>query len=331
MIKEIEIQASSLKGFPSHDKILRKVQLYIPPKIPKACGVIFVLSGWGERSSKYLRNDSAFGESLEEQIDQMIAEKKMPPSIIVFPDATSRLGFSQYINSSSLGNYQTYLYHDLLETIETLYPIKKEAPCRGIMGHSSGGFGALWMGFLKSDIFGHVTASAADSFFEISILPSIPHVIAEIESAGGVEAFIKKFLQHPNPSGQSHSKFLTMMTLSLAPCYAPNPAVPWLLGDLFFDIETGEIKESIWKKWLAFDPLRAIDEHFFSFKKLKSIVLECGQQDEYGLQLGHRQLSKKLKNHQIDHEFFEFPGRHSGHSWRFAERIQKMASRFNLN
>lgn len=331
MIKEIELIASSLEGFPSNDRVTRKVSVYLPPNTTKACGVVFVLAGWGSKSSKYLGNDSAFGVALEDELDQMFADKKIPATIVVFPDATSRLGFSQYIDSPSLGNYQAYLYQDVLETIEAQLPIKKDPTCRGIMGHSSGGFGALWMGFQKPDIFGHVCASAADSFFEVSIKASLPIIIPEIQNAGGVESFIENFLQHPNPTGQSYSKFLTMMTLSLAPCYAPNPQAPLLLGDLFFDTETGEIKQNVWDNWLSFDPVYALEKYVSNIKKLKSLVLECGKQDEYGLQLGHRQISKKLNHHQIKHELIEFPGKHSGHSWRFAERIQKMASQFNLN
>jgi enterochelin esterase family protein len=305
----------------------RKLAVYLPPKYdPKRqepYPVVFVLAGWSGRSSKYLSEDSVFEIPLHERLDQAIEANEMAPLIVAFPDGTSRLGCSQYLNSPALGNYMNYISDELVELIDSKYHTHRLAEFRGIMGHSSGGFGALVQGFLRPDRFKYVCSSAGDSFFELSILPSIVSCISDVESAGSVKAFIDQVFSHPNPSSLG-KKLHTLMVLSLAPCYAPNLTAPPLYGDLFFDIKTGILVEDVWEKYLNWDPVHLIDRHLETAQQLKFVHLEAGAQDEYGLQLGHRQLSEKLKAYSIPFQIDEYPGGHSGHNWRFLSRIQVM-------
>lgn len=328
MLEWLEVECASLKSFPMEDPSRRRIPVYLPPQYSSEektrYPLVFVLAGWGSRSWKLLINDSAFGKSLPEELDEMILKAEMPPCIVAFPDACSKLGFSQYINSKSLGNYQDYVCDDLVQHLESNFRLIQDPAFRAVTGHSSGGFGALWIGFQRPDRFQHILASAADSCFEISILSGLPHVISELDKAGGVENFVREFLEKPHLSLQSYPKFLSMMTLSLAACYAPNPDVPVLLGDLFFDHRTGEIIPEIWQKYTAWDPVQAVEKHLPQIRKLKTLILECGLQDEYAAQLGHRQISSKLNQAGIAHILEEYPGRHSGQNWRYASRIKKL-------
>jgi hypothetical protein len=67
-----------------------------------------------------------------------------------------------------------------------------------------------------------------------------------------------------------------------------------------------------------------IAKHQHALRDLKWIHLAAGLQDEYALQLGHRQISTKLTALNIDHVIEEYPGKHGGHHWRFVERIGRM-------
>ena len=113
----------------------------------------------------------------------------------------------------------------------------------------------------------------------------------------------------------------------MCPCYAPNLDVPILQGDLYFDLETGRPIPEVWEKFLQWDPVRMVDQHVESLGKLKWIALDAGSQDEYGMHLGHRQLSKKLTHYGLEHSNEEFAGGHGGNHHRFAERIGGLAFR----
>jgi len=102
------------------------------------------------------------------------------------------------------------------------------------------------------------------------------------------------------------------------------------MGDLWFDLKTGELIPEIWKKFLSWDPVYMVDRYADNLKKMKWIHLEAGLNDEYALHIGHRQFSKRLKKHGIEHVVEEYPGKHSGHHYRNLDRIRKMLSKMPL-
>lgn len=326
MIERLEFETKSLKGFPVAGPTKRKLPVYLPPQYDpqRASGypVALILSGWGSRSASYLADDSAFGISLEERFDRAILDGKIPPCIIAFPDGTTRFGGSQYLNSPALGYYSDYLCDEIVELIDSKFNTDARPERRALLGHSSGGFGAIINGVLRPDRFSFICSSAGDSYFEVSLLPMIRFVVEEIEKSRGIENFLKEYLEHPNPKSLSRTKGEAMMLLSLAPCYAPNIANAPLFGDLFFDLHSGEIIPEIWEKYLSWDPIHFIPRHSEAAQKLKFILLDAGKSDEYGLQLGHRQIAKQLMNLKIPHEISEFPGGHGGQSWRFENRLE---------
>ena len=331
MIQWVQHSSKAIKGFPMGDAHERKFPVYLPsdynPKRSDPYPVIFMLAGWSGRGSHYLQEENIFTPSLDQKIDALIQKKEMNPVIIVFPDGSSKLGCSQYVNSASNGMYTDYICDELTSFIDSNFHTHKSADFRGVMGHSSGGFGALVFANLRPDAFKYICSSAGDSFFKFSLMLPVSSTCADLDRSGGIEKFVKDFLNHPSPGSAGRSQFETMMTLSLASCYAPNPKVPVILGDLFFDWKTGALIPELWQKYSAWDPIEMADKNSDRLRSLKHIHLACGISDNYGPQWGHRQLASKLSAWNIPHELEEYPGGHSGQRWRFAERIQKMVSR----
>ncbi|TVQ80479.1 MAG: alpha/beta hydrolase [Bradymonadales bacterium] len=325
-IESIHREFPRLKDNSIGDSAQREISIYQPPKqLTKSQNrlqSVYVLPGWGSRASKYLQNTQVFGESFLSLIERAMLESKLPPLILVFLDGASRFGCHQYIDSAALGPNQTWIADDVTALVEERAPASPEPEDRIIYGHSSGGFGALWMGFQRPDRFRKIVCSAADSFFELSILKEVPGACAELEKAGGVEAFLEEFLKHPMPSALGSRSFLTMLLLSLAPCYAARPKTLPLHGEVFFDIKTGKIKQDIWEEYLKWDPARAVDLQDHSKLKQSYFVLDCGLQDEFAAQLGHRQIAESLQKHALPHRLEEFHGRHSGNDWRVIQRLQ---------
>jgi enterochelin esterase family protein len=323
-----ELLADNSWGDPS----VRKLPVYLPPgyseRRREPYPVVFLLAGWSGRGAHYLADGGAFSWSLPDRLDKLVEGGELPPTIIVFPDCTTKLGASQYINSTVNGPYLDYLCDELVDWVDERFHTHKSRDYRGAIGHSSGGFGALACGMLRADRIGAICSSAGDSWYEYLYTHTIPTTITTLRNAGGIEAFVNQFLASPNPRGLlGRDAEITMLNLSMPSCYTPNPHVPVIKGDLWFDIETGAIVDEVFDRLLAWDPLIMADRHVSELRSLRWIHLEAGNDDEYGLHLGQRQLAQKLARHGIDHRIDEYPGKHGGHHHRMPERIVRMVSR----
>ncbi len=327
MIEWVELDSQCLKGFPMQDPTRRKFPVYLPPGYSKMNRYpsFYLLAGYSGKGAIYIAEDSAFGPSLPERFDKAILEKRLPPCVIVFPDCTSKFGCSQYLNSPAIGHYMDYLCNEIVPFIDSQFSTLSDRESRGVAGHSSGGFGALITGMMRPDLFSVVCSSAGDSFFKLNMPQLIVPTVAEIQKAGSIEAFIKKFFEYPSAKNISQSAFECMMALQLAACYAPNLKNPPVYGDFFFDLKTGEMIPEILEKYYAWDPVNMVDRHEAELKQLSFVLLESGSDDEFGLQLGHRQIAQKLARLQVPHALKEYPGRHSGHHWRFEERLIQLS------
>lgn len=333
MIEWLKFSAKAIKNFPMGDPHERCFPVYLPPdyseKRADPYPVIFMLAGFASRSAKYVWQESVYTPALPLQLDQAIINKQLPPMIMVFPDGSSRLGGSQYINSPALGNYQDYIADEVVTLIDNQFHTHASENFRGVLGHSSGGYGALLLGMQRPDRFRFICSSAGDGFFEVSILPFVNQAVYQLEKAGGVDAFTHWFFHEPTAMSQGSAVFHTMLTLALAPCFAPNLQAAPLYGDLFFDLKTGAIREAVWERYLAWDPVRLVEKSLSQLRELKWLHLACGLQDEYAAQWAHRQLSAKLQQHQIAHHLEEYPGTHLGHEWRHIERLRLMLQKMS--
>ena len=331
-IRYLQNESRLLKGNPMGDPYVRRLPVYLPPgftdKPREPYPVIYLLSGWGGRGVRYLDDGGAFTPTLPESLDRLIASGEMRPVIVAFPDGTTKLGASQYVNSDANGPYMDYLCDELVDFVDRTFPTHREPRFRGLVGHSSGGFGALATAMLRPDRFLNLCSSAGDSWYEYLYVQAIPTMIRVLAKVGGVQAFIEKFLSSPNPLGLlPRDDGETMMNLSICACYAPNLSVPVLKGDLYFDPETGDLVPEIWKKFLAWDPVYMVGRHVESLKKLRWIHLEAGTEDEYGLHIGHRKIARKLLSLGVGQIHEEYPGKHGGHHYRMSQRIQRMVRR----
>lgn len=321
-----------LRGNAMNDPADRWLPVYVPPgydaKRAEPYPVVFLLAGWSGRGARYLDDGGAFSPSLPERLDRMVLSGDLPPTLVVFPDCSTRLGASQYVNSAANGPYMDYLADELVAFVDANFHTHRSANFRGLIGHSSGGMGALVTGMLRPDRFRSVGSSAGDGFYPLLYVRPIPILIRCIKKAGGVIPFIERFLASPNPMGLlGRDDGETMMCLSMCPCYAPNLDVPVLRGDLWFDLETGELVPEVWEKFLAWDPVQMVDRYGASLQQLRHIHLEAGSEDEYGLHLAHRQIAARMRRQGLKPLVDEYPGKHSGHHHRMGERIARMVKR----
>jgi hypothetical protein len=101
----------------------------------------------------------------------------------------------------------------------------------------------------------------------------------------------------------------------MAATYDPDPRAP--LGfRLPFNLETGELIEKRWQRWLEHDPILLVDRYRDNLGKLKGIYIDCGWRDQYHIHYGTRILSRRLAEARIPHMYQEFDDNHSDVDYR---------------
>jgi hypothetical protein len=82
---------------------------------------------------------------------------------------------------------------------------------------------------------------------------------------------------------------------------------------------SGELIQEVWDRWLSFDPVVNVHDRIENLRRLRGIMLDVGDHDDYNLHWGHRLLSHYLTKAGIAHDHRENPGNHGG---RAKERYQ---------
>ncbi|HVJ54814.1 MAG TPA: alpha/beta hydrolase-fold protein [Aliidongia sp.] len=311
-LHRIAIDSAALVGNLLGDPTRRIVEIYVPAGhdgagLPLLVDVVgFTGSGLSHTSWKN------FGENVPERLDRLIGTGAMPPVVVAFPDCFTRLGGNQYINSAAMGRWEDFLIAEMLPEIERRFDCGGDGR-RGLFGKSSGGYGAIVHALRRSDIWSAAACHSGDMAFELVYLPDIYGTLRTLgKHDGSIEKFIAQFEAAPKPSeGDIHA----LMILAMAATYDPDPSA-YLGIRLPVDIETGELIETRWANWLAWDPVVLADRHADALKGLKGLLIDCGTDDQYNLVFGARRLHRKLEAAGVVHRYEEFPDTHSAIDYR---------------
>ncbi|HZF33958.1 MAG TPA: alpha/beta hydrolase-fold protein, partial [Candidatus Angelobacter sp.] len=253
-----------------------------------------------------------FTENLPERLDRLIGEGGMPPVVVAFPDCFSRLGGNQYINSAAIGRYEDYLVDEVVPLVE------RELGCggpgrRGVFGKSSGGYGAIVHGMRRPDVWSALACHSGDMAFEVCYLQDMPVALNELAKHDrSIENFMHAFEQTTKPK---EKEITTINALAMAASYDPDPT-QFLGIRLPVDLETCELMPERWRNWLAHDPVRMADACADNLRRLKAIYIDCGNEDQFHLHYGARQLNHALTRLGIAHTYEEFPDNHSDIDYR---------------
>jgi enterochelin esterase-like enzyme len=166
-LDKLVVESELLAGNPLGDPARRPLYVYTPPGYNErnAYPTIYVLQSFSGQLDMWL-NRRAFEPNMPERIDALFSRSDVPPCIVVLVDAwTSYLG-SQFINSTSTGPYMDYLCDEVAPFVDEAYSTIPQREHRGVTGHSSGGYGALVVPMLRSEVFGALASHAADALFE---------------------------------------------------------------------------------------------------------------------------------------------------------------------
>ncbi|MEP6680654.1 MAG: alpha/beta hydrolase-fold protein, partial [Chloroflexota bacterium] len=253
-LDELVFDSRALADNPLGDPHRRPVWVYTPPgydDVPdRRYPTIYLIQGLTGQLDMW-RNRAAFSSTTPEEVDALFSGG-CPPTIVVYVDAWTSLGGSQFLDSPGTGRYHTYLCDEVVPWVDAGYRTIADRDHRAIAGKSSGGYGAMVTPMLRPDLFGAFATHAGDALFEACYLPEFREAARALRDAhqGSYEAFWADFRARPGRSKPSDGVLLNAWCM--AACYSTDPDGTVHLP---FEPDTGRLVPEIWDRWLRWDPV----------------------------------------------------------------------------
>jgi S-formylglutathione hydrolase FrmB len=340
----LEHASRVLADNPLGDPSVRRLPVWLPPGYDQAAGsgrgrrypVLYDLVGFTGSGLAHV-NWRPFDENVPERAARLIAEKRMGPCILVFPDCFTSLGGNQYVNSPAIGRYADYLTKELIPLVDREFRTLASRDHRGCFGKSSGGYGAIVHGMQYAQHWGAVADHSGDAMFELCYYTDMPRTLNELDkyrkprrkpgridvaresrkvAKGLDDGRIARFLEavwgkDKLTDGEAHA----LMMLAMAATYDADPRDPLRLR-LPVNLATGELVAARWRRWKAHDPIEMVAAHRKALGSLHGLFIDCGWRDQYHLHYGARLLSQRLSRYGIRHVYEEFDDTHSSIDYR---------------
>ncbi len=328
-IEEQVIESQALVGNPLGDPHRRPIYVYLPPgydeEPERRYPTIYVIQGLTGQLDMW-RNRRAFSPTPLERTDELFAAADAPPAaIVVYLDAWTSLGGSQFLDSPATGRYHTYLI-ETVAWVDAHYRTLARREHRGIAGKSSGGYGAMVTPMLRPDLFAGFATHAGDALFEVSYEPDLREAARALRDHydGSYDAFWADLRSRPGRSRKTDGALLNVYCM--AACYSADPDGTVRLP---FELGTGRLVPEIWERWLAWDPVRMAPQRAPALRSMRAIWLDAGRSDDFYLDLGAEAFRRQIDAlHLSGDVYFElFDGTHANIDWRYPLAIRFLAER----
>ena len=328
--EEHTLTSEALRCNPLGDPHERPLWVYVPPGYgddPEArFPAVYLIQGLTGQLDMW-RNRSPFRRNFPELADDLFASGAAPPVVLVWVDAWTSLGGSQFLDSPGTGNYLTYLCDEVVPFVDERYRTISDREHRGIAGKSSGGYGAMVAPMLRPDVWGGFATHAGDALFEVCYLPGFRASVRALreEYEGSYERFWADFRSRPAMSKDSDDQLLN--DWCMAACYSTDPDGTVRLP---FDTATGELIPEIWERWLERDPVRMVAGHAEALRSMRAIYIDAGKGDQWYLDLGAETFRRELEKIGVTDVSFElFDGTHMGIDYRYPLSLKYLAERLS--
>jgi S-formylglutathione hydrolase FrmB len=313
-------ESSLLRGNPLGDPHERPVLVYLPPGYDESeqrYPSIYVAMGYTGHLGMWF-NRTPFRQPYPELLDALFATGEVPPAIVVFVDAWTRLGGSQYLDSPGTGRYHSYLCDEIVPWVDARYRTLADRDHRAITGKSSGGYAAMVTPLLRPDVFGALATHAGDAAFELCYQPEFPVRARQLRDLydGSYEKFFADFEIR---AGQNTHQDLELLEMyGYAAAYSAEEDGTVLLP---YD-ELGRVIPEVWERWLSRDPVEMAGqpEYAEALRSMRAVWIDAGKQDEYYLDLGATAFHQAVREAGVPGErvhFELFEGKHGGIEYRY--------------
>jgi hypothetical protein len=247
----------------------------------------------------------------------------MPPVLLAIVDGNTRLGGSQYVDSIHNGGYATYTVWEVIAHVDAAYPTIAAEGGRAVVGKSTGGFGAMYLPMKHPGFFCAFASHSGDANFRGAYIPEFARTQRILEAHGSdPEAFVQDYEKKFKRSAEEMS---AIMILGQAAAYSPRAAEAFAF-DLPFDLATGELRQDVFERWLAFDPAEMCLHKLAELSRLRLRYLNCGRRDEYALDIGARVFTQRVRGMALEVRHEEFDDDHRNIGYRYAVSLPALAA-----
>jgi S-formylglutathione hydrolase FrmB len=328
-LEEHVITSELLRHNPLGDPYERPLWVYVPPgyddEPDRRFPSIYMIQGYTGHIAMW-RNRTPYRQPFPETADQVFAQQQAPPAIVVYVDAWTAYGGSQFVDSPGTGRYHSYLCEEVVPWVDARYRTLAAREHRGIAGKSSGGFGAMITPMLRPDLFGALATHAGDSLYELSYIPEFGQAVRALRSYDGdIFSWWQDFRSRV-PFAEDEDPLLLIL-LGVAACFsAREDGTP----ELPFDPLTGVLRDPVWQRWLDWDPVRMVPRHADAVRSLGAIWIDAGTKDEWFLDVGAQAFRQALGAAGVAEEtihFELFDAKHGGIDYRYPLSLAWLAQR----
>lgn len=318
-IDEQVITSELLRGNLLGDPHERPVWVYLPPgydtEPTRAYPSVYVIQGYTGHVAMW-RNRSPYRQPFPETADAVFAGGQAPPAIVVYVDAWTAYGGSQFVDSPGTGQYHSYLCDEVVPWVDSRYRTLPGSGHRAIMGKSSGGFGAMITPMLRPDLFGALATHAGDSLYELCYLPEFGKAVRHLRGYDGdIWRWWADFQSRTSFTKEADMDLLAL--LGVAACFSAQPDGT---VELPFDPVTGVLRPQVWQRWLDWDPVRMVPRYAAELRDLRAIWIDAGTRDEWFLDVGAQAFLAALREAGVPGEvihFDLFDASHMGIDYRY--------------
>lgn len=330
-VDEHAVDSRALAGNPLGDPARRPLFVYTPPgyddQPARRYPSVYVLQGYTGQAVQWF-NRPAFRPTFPEALDALFARGDAPPCLVVFVDAWTAYGGSQYVDSPGTGRYHSYLCDELVPYVDARYRTLAEPAHRGLSGKSSGGFGAMVTPMLRPDLFGALASHAGDGLYELCYLPEFAKAVRALRRYGGdITRWWAEVRGRPGLGRDGDETLLVVLGVSA--CFSADPdGTPRLP----FDPCTGVLREDAWSRWLAWDPVRMASAYAGALRGLRGVWIDAGTRDEWYLDLAATAFRDALRAAGVADDAVRcelFDGGHMGIEHRYPRALAWLAGRLS--
>ena len=311
-LDEHVITSDLLRGNPLGDPHERPLWVYVPPgydaEPERRHPSVYVIQGYTGHVAMW-RNRAAFRQPFIETADAVFARGDAPPAIVVYVDAWTAYGGSQFVDSPGTGRYHSYLCDEVVPWVDGRYRTLADRAHRAITGKSSGGFGAMITPMLRPDLFGALATHAGDALYEYCYIPEFADAVRHLRPYDGdILAWWRDFRGRTSFTKDEDHNLL--MLLGVTACFsARDDGTP----ELPFDPRTGVLRPDLWQRWLDLDPVRMVPRYADAVRSLRAIWIDGGTKDEWYLDLGAQAFRQALADAGVAADVIHFELFESGH------------------
>jgi S-formylglutathione hydrolase FrmB len=301
-----------LRDNPLGDPAQRPLWVYVPPGYDdepnRRYPTVYVIQGYTGHLQMW-RNRTPYRQPFPETADRVFADGANPPAIVVYVDAWTAYGGSQFVDSPGTGRYHSYLCDEIVPWVDAHYRTMADQGHRGIMGKSSGGFGAIITPMLRPDLFGALATHAGDNLYEYCYVPGFIKVVRGLRGYDGdIQRWWAEFRERVAFTATEDADLLMVLGVSAAFSANPDGTV-----ELPFDPRTGALRPDVWQRWLDWDPVRMVPRYAEAMRSMRAIWIDAGTRDEFALDLGAQAFHRALLDSGVADDVIHFELFDAGH------------------